>query len=60
MGTEDEIDEERVLRLGYFLRIGYDIGLPSPLPGLERYMAIEHLKGQLSRTNFYYFDFSKR
>ena len=46
--AEGKIDEERMVRLGRFLRISRDIGLPGALAGLERYMETESLKEHLS------------
>jgi hypothetical protein len=60
VGAEGKIDEERMLRLGRFLRISRDIGLPGALPRLERYMETESLKEQLSGPGFYYLDFGGR
>ncbi len=40
-----------------FVRTIRDIGgLPGAFPGLERYMATESLKEQLSGPDFYYLD----
>jgi hypothetical protein len=60
VGAEGKIDEERMVRLGHFLRISRHIGLSGALPGLERYMEIESLKEQLSGPGFYYLDFGGR
>jgi hypothetical protein len=49
-----------MVRWGHFLRISRLIGLPGALPGLERHMENESLKGQLSGLNFYYLDFGRR
>jgi hypothetical protein len=55
-----KIDEKRMLPLGRFLCISRDIGLPSALAGLERYMETGYFKEQLSGPDSYYLDFGER
>jgi hypothetical protein len=49
-----------MVQLGHFLRVSRHIGLPDILPGLERHLENESLKGQLSGLDFYHLDFCRR
>jgi hypothetical protein len=49
-----------MVQLRHFLRVSRQLVLAGALPGLERHMENESLKGQLSGLDFYYLDFGGR
>jgi hypothetical protein len=55
---EDRIDEERMFRLGHYLRSRVrHIWLPCALPELGRHMEIESFKKQFPESYFNHLDF---